>query len=218
MPRPRFDRADPEKKNAVLDAAAEELALYGFEGASLNRILAAAGLSKGAFYYYFDDKADLAAAVLARECAGWITAFAHMPLPATAEAFWEEISRLQDEAMAQMRESPKRGDLLFRLAAAIRRHPELMAHLEPFMQQAGGALGAFFERGQKVGAVRSDLPLGVLIAILQGAKQAVSTAMLPADRSPSPEELAEFARVNLDCLRRLAEPRPGSAAAAEEGK
>src|SRR5689334_5750559 len=69
MARPRFERAAPEKREALLDAAATEFAAHGYETASLNRILLSAGLSKGSFYYYFEDKADLAAAVLARETA-----------------------------------------------------------------------------------------------------------------------------------------------------
>src|SRR3954467_846977 len=64
MPRPRYERAAPELKTAILSAARKELARAGYEGASLNRILEEAGLSKGAFYYYFDDKDDLVATVL----------------------------------------------------------------------------------------------------------------------------------------------------------
>jgi AcrR family transcriptional regulator len=42
-----------------LEAAAKEFVAHGFEAASLNRILDDAGISKGAAYYYFDDKTDL---------------------------------------------------------------------------------------------------------------------------------------------------------------
>jgi AcrR family transcriptional regulator len=40
---------------------AQEFANYGFEDASINRILENAKMSKGAAYYYFEDKADLLA-------------------------------------------------------------------------------------------------------------------------------------------------------------
>src|SRR5829696_7359310 len=91
MVRQRFQRAPPEKRDALLDAAAKEFAAHGYETASLNRILLAAGLSKGSFYYYFDDKADLAAAVLARESARWIEIVGSLPLPSTADEFWDEM-------------------------------------------------------------------------------------------------------------------------------
>src|SRR5262249_1214418 len=38
MPRPRFERIAPEKRDAVLDAAAKEFAEHGYDDASMNRI------------------------------------------------------------------------------------------------------------------------------------------------------------------------------------
>ena len=52
MPRPRFQRADPALQQAILDAAVRELGEHGYEGASLNRILLAAGLSKSDYKTY----------------------------------------------------------------------------------------------------------------------------------------------------------------------
>ena len=90
MPRPRFTRAAPALQESLLDAAAREFAEHGYDGASLNAILLAAGLSKGAFYYYFDDKTDLAAAVLERELRGFDMPG---PLGRTAAEFWSELER-----------------------------------------------------------------------------------------------------------------------------
>ena len=59
MPRPRFEKLSPEKREQILETSAKEFAANGYEGASLNQILAKAGISKGAAYYYFDNKADL---------------------------------------------------------------------------------------------------------------------------------------------------------------
>ena len=64
MPLPRFDKLDDPRKRAILAAAAEELAERGFAGASYNRIIERAGISKGAMYYYFADKDDLYRTVL----------------------------------------------------------------------------------------------------------------------------------------------------------
>ena len=44
-------------------AALDEFAAHGFHDASLNRIIEAAGISKGSMYYYFDGKEDLFAHV-----------------------------------------------------------------------------------------------------------------------------------------------------------
>ena len=66
MPRPRFNKLTAEKRESILEAAAKEFATHGFEGASLNQILSNAGISKGAAYYYFDDKAPYQIFVLFR--------------------------------------------------------------------------------------------------------------------------------------------------------
>ncbi len=74
MPRPRFNKLPEEKRERILEAAAKEFVAHGYEGASLNQILAEAGISKGAAYYYFDDKADVyATAVLhySQDAAGY---------------------------------------------------------------------------------------------------------------------------------------------------
>ena len=63
MVRPRFAKLAPAQQQAILGAALDEFAAHGFHDASLNRIIDAAGISKGSMYYYFDGKEDLFAHV-----------------------------------------------------------------------------------------------------------------------------------------------------------
>ena len=205
MPRPRFLRAEPAVQQAILDVAAIELAEHGYEGASLNRILVAAGLSKGAFYYYFDDKADLAAAVLERELKRWD--IRDLRLGSSADDFWIKLERYMWKSLEQVRLEPKTRELLTRLGAAIARDPALLARLGPLMADAQQHLSAVWRRGQELGAVRVDLPASTLIAVAQAAKTVLSAAMLPTDRAATDDELEAFTRVYLDLLRRMTEPR-----------
>jgi len=48
-----------EKKQQILDQGLKAFAENNFEDASLNLILEAAGVSKGTFYHYYQDKMDL---------------------------------------------------------------------------------------------------------------------------------------------------------------
>ena len=48
-----------EHKQKLLNAALEEFIEYGYEQASINRILNQAGMSKGQFYYHFKNKESL---------------------------------------------------------------------------------------------------------------------------------------------------------------
>jgi AcrR family transcriptional regulator len=59
MPKQTFLNLPEEKRQAVVNAAVEEFAEYGFEGSSINRIVANSGISKGSFYQYFEDKMDV---------------------------------------------------------------------------------------------------------------------------------------------------------------
>ena len=59
MPFARFGKLSPEKRERILEVAAQEFARHGYEDACINRILEQAEMSKGAAYYYFEDKVDL---------------------------------------------------------------------------------------------------------------------------------------------------------------
>ncbi|GAB4541945.1 MAG: TetR/AcrR family transcriptional regulator [Anaerolineales bacterium] len=59
MPKQTFFNLPAEKRAAIERAAIDEFAEYGFEAASINRIVAASGISKGSFYQYFEDKMDV---------------------------------------------------------------------------------------------------------------------------------------------------------------
>jgi AcrR family transcriptional regulator len=59
MPKQTFLNLPEEKRQVIVNAAVDEFADYGFEGSSINRIVANSGISKGSFYQYFEDKMDV---------------------------------------------------------------------------------------------------------------------------------------------------------------
>ena len=63
----------PEKQEQILRGAAAVFAEDGYEGASMSRIAARAGVSKGTLYNYFDGKAEMFAAWMAQECGRSLT-------------------------------------------------------------------------------------------------------------------------------------------------
>ena len=58
---------NPAKRDQILDGAKKVFALSGFDGASMNDITRAAGVSKGTIYVYFQSKEELFAALIQRE-------------------------------------------------------------------------------------------------------------------------------------------------------
>lgn len=62
--RPLRTRAPEETRERLVTAAFEEIHRHGYQGTGLDTILANAGVTKGALYHHFADKADLAHAVI----------------------------------------------------------------------------------------------------------------------------------------------------------
>ncbi|MEZ5319595.1 MAG: TetR/AcrR family transcriptional regulator [Vicinamibacterales bacterium] len=216
MPRPRFARLPAEKRNRILEVAAVEFASQGFAGASLNRIIERSGISKGAAYYYFDDKADLFAAVLRH---AWTSMRVTTPMAVgalTRETFWPALRAGYEALLDRLRAQPwlvAVGKLVYgplptdEVAAVVGEEFDLARRL----------LGAIVDRGQQVGAIRRDVPADLLGAMLIGALEAadrwaVDHLDLPADAatSVSGPAVQVFDRI-FDLLRDLAEP-PGRAA------
>ncbi|MBE2250511.1 MAG: TetR/AcrR family transcriptional regulator [Myxococcus sp.] len=207
MPRSRYDNIDPEKKAQLLEAAVEEFGRYGYELASINRILEAARFSKGSFYYYFDDKADLAATTLLAVAAPELAA-QQLELPDSAEGFWSELRRAGLAKLQQMQARRAEYDCLTRLSSALAADPALAAKVLPVFEPSRRALAHFLERGVALGALRSDVPLGLLLALIENAKLTAYQSMFPDGRVPSMAELESFSDLVLDLSRRLAAPAP----------
>jgi AcrR family transcriptional regulator len=179
LPRPRFHKLPPEHQQDILRAALEEFAAHGFNAASLNRIIDAAGISKGSMYYYFDGKEDLYAHVVRVEIGRLFDAAGPFPIPTarTPEAFWSAIGDDHLRLMGALASSPK--------VAALARG-WVTASANPALQRAQTEMQAavlpWFERvlvaGQRARAVRKDLPLSFLIALVFGIGQAIDTWFL----------------------------------------
>jgi AcrR family transcriptional regulator len=65
--RKRVAGEDPVKRNQILDGAKRCFLDMGFDAASMNDLTAAAGVSKGTLYVYFQDKAAILMSLIERE-------------------------------------------------------------------------------------------------------------------------------------------------------
>lgn len=59
MPKETFFNLPTDKRALIEDVAMDEFASHSYDKASVNRIIQGAGIAKGSFYQYFEDKADL---------------------------------------------------------------------------------------------------------------------------------------------------------------
>lgn len=209
VPRPRFHRLSPEQQGAILDSALDEFAAHGFGGASLNRIIEVSGISKGSMYYYFDGKADLYTYVIQVQLkrlfdrAGPI----YEPEGADAEAFWASLETYYFHMLRLLGESPKaaqlfRGWLTGQDAALVgeaQRDAEKV--ILPWLERTVAA-------GQAAGAIRTDLPTELVIAISAGIGQAFDTWLFtrPGAGSVADVDAGTALRAFTSVMRRALQP------------
>lgn len=88
-----------QSRERILEAARSLFRSSGFEGASIDQVTAAAGLTRGAFYAHFDSKEDLVGAVMDIE-AGLVVALqraaaAAEPREAALDAFAKYLDPIE---------------------------------------------------------------------------------------------------------------------------
>ncbi len=205
MVRPRFAKLAPAQQQRILQAAVDEFAEHGFHDASLNQVIEAAGISKGSLYYYFDGKDDLYVYAVQTELEGLFGRLGPFPLPDEEgpDAFWATLEHYYLRLMSALVDSP-------RLAALIRGW--ISASTTPALRQAQQeveqAMGPWLRRalaaGQHAGAVRTDLPPALLIAVVSGMGQAMDTWLLIEE--PDRDELPRLISALIEMIRGAVRP------------
>lgn len=202
MPRPRYENVDAEKKQKLLAAAVKEFGAHGFEHASINTILDEAGFSKGSFYYYFDDKADLAATVFLEIGKPMLRLSDPNPVSTAAE-FWAELRRLSIERLKELEAKTADYACLLRLGNAVFSDAAFAAKVMPLIAPNRQKMVGFLERGVAVGALRSDLPLGTLVQLIEAAKRTLYQSLYPGDPVLTEAQLESFTDLVIDLAQRM---------------
>jgi AcrR family transcriptional regulator len=205
MVRRRFAKLPVAQQQAILRAALDEFAAHGFHDASLNRVIDAAGISKGSMYYYFDGKEDLYAHVARIELERLFAELGPFPIPTEADpdAFWSTLEGYYLRLMTKLAGSPQLAALMRGLfgvsgnPALQQAQHELEHTTQPWMQAALAA-------GQSVGAIRTDLLSSLLIAIVVGMGQAMDTWLIT--QQPDNEALPQLISALIGMIRRALEP------------
>lgn len=206
MARAQFDRLKPEKREVILAAAAAEFAGRGYGAASVNRIIERAGTSKGALYYYFEDKADLLATVVERALAR-VLEEAHWPAleDLGAADYWARVETLTRASLEQM-ESDSWYMRLMWAFHRLREEPEARAATAGVLDWSRNLVRAFFERGQELGVVRSDLPMELLLDMYIASDEAGDRWMMEHWSELNEREKRDLLDARVQLVRAMMEP------------
>ncbi|MCK6528070.1 TetR/AcrR family transcriptional regulator [Myxococcota bacterium] len=204
--------AEPKRdvtRRRLLEVAAGRFAARGYHGTSYSDLIAATGLSKGAFYHHYRSKQELALAVYEAkqsELVGQLRAISDSGAP-LLEQFFEQLRR---RARAFARDPGLM--CLPRLAADFARDAELRPWVEALHRPALEQFAELIRRGQALGEIRADLrpeavartTFAALVGMTELAKQEgegsdqgaetedlielLSAALRPPGRGPSGEQ------------------------------
>lgn len=209
----RYQRMDPETQRRILDAARAEFLANGYEAASINRIIQAAGINKGSLYYYFEDKADLFVKLMRAAEETMVAAVADLDLDRVlAEPprdFWGyfQSASLQKIAFAIRHPDLARLSTEFYFQATKPAAPE---RFKAFLANAREVLMDLLRMGQAQGAVRDDLPLEMMADLAFRVSDVMNRPILEdleAISAWGPEEMRRFTEPQVDMLRRMLAPK-----------
>jgi TetR/AcrR family transcriptional regulator, transcriptional repressor for nem operon len=167
--RERPTSRDPERtRERLLQAAFEEIYRSGYRSADLDAILAAAGVTKGALYYHFDNKEALGYAVVDEVIASNLYQKWVLPLRNAKDPIEVLVRIIQSESLKT--EDVRRGCPLLNLSQ------EMSGLDEGFRRRTArlykdwhDAMAEALREGQKRGVVRSDIDANEIATFLMAA-------------------------------------------------
>ena len=159
---------DPEGTRArLVSNAFREIHAHGYAGASLDRILASSGVTKGALYHHFKSKADLLHAVIDDAVRPMVADRWLAPLSESDDP----IRTLAESTRTMMLEATPEemccgcplNNLTQELAGV---DEEIRKHLDRIADEWRAGIRAAFERGQEAGHVRKEVDVAAVASLV----------------------------------------------------
>jgi AcrR family transcriptional regulator len=196
-----------EARSRLLDLAIREFAERGFDGASLNEILSRAGISKGAYYYYFDDKEDLFVTALESALDAMLE---RLPMPAfetlTPAEFWPAVERCVGQWSAMYDVSSDLFKVTLHVNESRRRSPRFAN----VMAKGHTLWRTLVEAGQRLGCVRTDIPIDHLIRLIEANDLVLDSMFFERGSKLSRAAFQRHIRLVFDTIKRLLVVAPPS--------
>ena len=204
----RSRKLDEEKKRNLIDAAIEEIAVNGIDGASYNRIIEHSGLSKGVVYYYFENKESLYKTVIEEVERQFISAVGPLKIPDDKELFWEVCDAHYRKAL--------------RFAASnLRVINVARSFIDPANYscfEKGPVFDSFrraerwtrsvLRKGQHTGALRKDVEFDLLRDVVQAVGYTMDSWLFDKLKNdPESVEVERYMEFALDMFKRILSPK-----------
>lgn len=159
----RFKNLPDEKRAAILNSAMLEFSAAGFAKARLEDIAAAAGVTKGLLYYYFEDREDLLTSLYSEVEEALAAIISPPPPKPTPNEFWDWIEGVYKVAIDTLAPEPAMMAFLARVITEVT-NGIIPPGFEKHYKGTRSGVMKVISLGQSCGAVRTDLPDSLLLA------------------------------------------------------
>lgn len=177
MPLNRFLNLPNEEKERVLGISKTQFATNGYDATSLNLLLKELKISKGQFYYWFEDKADLFFTIMQEGLDALRVRLDEHGHPSSPTDYWVHMreSRLITERFWADNDFVEIGQMVSQQIPS--NHPiyeRLVVCSAPLQSHFTEGL----RLGQEWGLVRTDLSVEILLKLTDGVGDAFYAPML----------------------------------------
>ncbi|PRI10758.1 TetR/AcrR family transcriptional regulator [Leucobacter massiliensis] len=177
-----LDPVAEERRQAILAAASECIALQGYDGVRLRDVGKRAGVSIGLIQHYFETRDELLAQAIRHLSEELLAAFAQPP--AAPVGAWGRIELLVDR-LCSVPGLQEHSFMWVAFGAAVAGHPELRPHLERVYRSWEEYVRSAVREGVRSGELS---PLGeledavaVYLAFFDGYEYDMGAGLVPAD-------------------------------------
>jgi TetR/AcrR family transcriptional regulator len=191
-----FRQLPPDKQERVMDAALEEFADRGYHQASLNRVVAQAGIAKGSLYQYFPNKEGMFRYIFQQALHRVRRTLTAVKEETLEQDFFTRLEKSLAGGVRFLREHPRIFNLYLKIQydknvpfreefmAAVRRHAA---------EYFGSLVRRARSRGELRPGVREDTALFLLDAVFDRFLQAVALPALDVTLGlhQAPEEVID---------------------------
>ncbi len=176
-----------------MDIAIDCFARYGYQGASIDRIAKAAGLTKGAIYYHFKDKEALLFAAVKNRVSQF-ERHVTRDLGAIEDAP-AALRYVTDVCLEHATRSNHRRLIVTLMVEALDTNARLSAQFRDMMRRFRAYLAGIIEIGQRAGAFRAEVSPAIAAGVYAGA---VMGAEIEYYQDPQQVDLGAHLHVFLD--------------------
>lgn len=176
LPKQTFFNLPEEKRQIIINAAVDEFADYGFESASINRIVANSGISKGSFYQYFDGKMDVFHHLLEVISAEKAEFFKDKHPPSMHQGVFEYFRWAMKEGMKFNSVNPRMVQAISRVLFIEGLYYGKL--FEEYQKKTTDALEAMIRQAMKLGEVDPSIDIEMAVLVMETWTNAITNYIL----------------------------------------